>query len=89
MVEKIKTDVDRLLLDLKFKKSSILAKYIGIFCSFSKPEVLYLRPFVSFLPFHKFWEQNFMYFAHNHVETGPNYSHEIPNFLKYHMPLRA
>ena len=28
-----------------------------------------------------------MYFAHKHLETGPNYSHEIPNFLKYHMGL--
>ena len=31
MVEKIKMDVDRLLLVSKFKKSSILAKYISKF----------------------------------------------------------
>ena len=28
-----------------------------------------------------------MYFAQKHIETGPNCSHEIYNFLKYHMPL--
>ena len=31
MVEKIKTDVDRLLLVTKLKKSSVLAKYIENF----------------------------------------------------------
>ena len=31
MVEKIKTNIDRLLLDFKLKKSSILAKYISTF----------------------------------------------------------
>ena len=30
-----------------------------------------------------------MYFGHKHVETGPNCSHELATFLKYHiMPLR-
>ena len=28
-----------------------------------------------------------MYFGHKHVETGPNYSHELSTFLKYHMPV--
>ena len=28
-----------------------------------------------------------MYFAYKHVETGPNSSLEIPNFLMYHMLL--
>ena len=30
-----------------------------------------------------------MYFDHKHVETGPNCSHELSTFLKYHMPLRG
>ena len=54
MVEKIKTDVDRLLLVKKLKNSSILEKYIGKFCSLSKPKVVNLRPFLSFLLFPKF-----------------------------------
>ena len=28
-----------------------------------------------------------MYFGHKHVEIGPNCSHELATFLKYHMPL--
>ena len=28
-----------------------------------------------------------MYFRHKNVEIGPNCSHEIATFLKYHMPL--
>ena len=28
-----------------------------------------------------------MYFGHKHVETGPNCSHELVTFPKYHMPL--
>ena len=28
-----------------------------------------------------------MYFGHDRVKTGPNFSHELPTFLKYHMPL--
>ena len=28
-----------------------------------------------------------MYFGHKHIETGPNYLHELATFLKYHMPL--
>ena len=39
MVEKIKTDVDRLLFVSRLKKSSILSKYIGNFLSFSKPNI--------------------------------------------------
>ena len=29
-----------------------------------------------------------MYFGHKHVETEPNFSHELSTFLKYHMPLK-
>ena len=28
-----------------------------------------------------------MYSGHKHVETGPNCSHELATFLKYHMTL--
>ena len=28
-----------------------------------------------------------MYFGHKYVETGPNSSHELATFLKYHIPL--
>ena len=89
MLDKIKTDVDRLLLILIMKK-----KFVDIFCeielffSFSISKVVYLRPFLFYLPFPKFWKQNFMYFAHKHVETRTNCSHKLATFLKYHMPLR-
>ena len=89
MVENMKTDIDRLLLVSKLIKSSILLKYIGNFFSFSNPKVVYIRPFLSSLPFPKFWKENFMYFSHKRVETGPNCSHELATFLKYHMPLKA
>ena len=85
MAEKIKTDVNRLLMVSKMKKSSISQNILTNFCLWSIPKVVYLRPFLSSLPFSKFWKNFFMYCAHKHVETGPNSSHEIPNFLKYHM----
>ena len=34
--------------------------------------IIYLRPFVSSLPFHKFWTQNFMYFRHKYVKPKIN-----------------
>ena len=43
----------------------------------------------STIIFLEFWKQNFMYFGHKYVESGPNCSHEFATFLKYHMPLRA
>ena len=88
MLERMKTDVDRLLLVSKFRKSSSLAKYIGNFFPFSKPKVVYVRPFSSSLTFQKFWKQRFVYFGHKHLETGPNYSYELATLLKYHMPLK-
>ena len=30
-----------------------------------------------------------MYFGHQHVETGPNCSHELATFPKYHIPLKS
>ena len=81
MEEKIKMD--------EIEKSPILGKNISEnFCLPSKQKVVYLRPFLSSLPFLKFQKQNSMYFGHKHVETGPNCSHEFAIFLKYHMPLR-
>ena len=53
MVEKIKTNVDGLLLVQKIEKSSILAKSMENIFSLSQPKVVYLRPFSS-LPFSKF-----------------------------------
>ena len=83
MVDKIKTDVDTLHLVSKMKKSSISKNISTIFFSLSKPKVVYLRPFLSSLPFPNFFKQNFMYFAHKHVETGLNCSHG--NFYNFYM----
>ena len=68
MVEKMKTEVDRLLFVLIIRKNP---KYFvkPNFFSFLKSNVVYLRPFLSSLPFPKFWKKNFMYFEHKHVET--------------------
>ena len=68
MVEKIKTDLDILLvLKMKKKVRYILTKLN--FFSISKPKLVYLRLFLSSLPFPKFWKENFMYFSRKHVET--------------------
>ena len=50
----METGVARLFLVSKMKKSSILGKYIGNCLLLSKPKVVYLRPFLSSLPFPKF-----------------------------------
>ena len=86
MVEKIKTNVDGLLLVQKIEKSSILAKSMENIFSLSQPKVVYLRPFSS-LPFSKFWKQKLTCFGYKHVETGPSCSYKFATFLKYHMPL--
>ena len=80
MVEKI------IGIEKKFNFSKIYQK---VFVLFLKPKVVHLRPFLSSLPFPKFEKQNFIYFGHKHVETGPNSSHELATFLKHHMPLRG
>ena len=61
MAEKIKTDVDRLLLISKLKKSfrHILLN-LKLF-PILKSKVVYLRPFLFSLPFPKFSKENFMY----------------------------
>ena len=67
MVEKIKMDVDRLLLVSKLKKGF---RYILLkldFFSTSNSKVVHLRPFLSSLSFTKFQKQNFVYFRHKHV----------------------
>ena len=74
MVEKIKADVDRLLLVLTMKKN------VPIY--FAKIQ-LSTSVFIFSTKF-----PNFMYFGHKHVENGPNYSHKLVTFLKYHIPLR-
>ena len=69
MVEKIKTDLDRLLLILTMKKSfPMYSDGIELF-SISKPKVVYFSPFLSTLPSQKFRNENPMYFRHKHVET--------------------
>ena len=69
MVEKIKTDVDELLLVLTMKnKFLIYFAKIELF-SISYPKVVYLRPFLSSRTFPKFWKQNLMYFGHKDVKT--------------------
>ena len=75
-------DVDRLHLVSKIKKSLISQNIFVIFLLLSKPKVIYLHPFSYSVPFLKTWKQNFMYFGHKHVETGPNCSHELSTFLK-------
>ena len=87
MFEKIKTNVDRLLLVLKFKKSSILAKYMR-FSFIAKTKSSLSTSVFIFFTFLKLWKQRFMYFGHKHVETGPNYSYKLATFLNYHMPLK-
>ena len=81
IVEKIKLDIDRLLLVTKMKKSSILTKYTEKLFYIIKTKIL------SSLPFLKLWKHRFMYFRHKHVETGLNCSHEVSIFLKYHMSI--
>ena len=58
-----------------------LRKIYRTFFFIFKPKVVYLRTFLSFLPFFKFLQQRFVYFGHKHVETGPNYSYELATFL--------
>ena len=78
MLKKIKTGVDRPLLISKLKKKFNFSKlYQKFFFSSSKPIVVYLRPFLSFLLFLEFWKQLLIYFGHKHVETGANYSYEL------------
>ena len=61
ILEKIKADVDRLLLVLIVKKKfPIYFAEIYLF-SISKPKVAYLRPFLSSLPFHKFRKENSLF----------------------------
>ena len=69
MVEKMKTDVDRLLLILimgkKFPKYFVKLNFF----LFLKPNLVYLHSFLASPQFSKFLKQNFMYFRHKHVET--------------------
>ena len=58
MVDRIKTDVDRLLSVSKMKKSSILQNISEFFFSLSKLKVDYLRFFLSSLPFPQILDTN-------------------------------
>ena len=82
-------DVDKIHLVSKMKKRLISQNILEISFSLSKLKVVvYLRLFSSSLPFLRFQKQNFIYVEHRHVETGPNCSHDLATFLKYHMSLR-
>ena len=65
----METDVDRiplvLIMDTIFRKYFVKLNFF----SFSKPNVVYLRPFLTSLQLPKFGKQNFMYFGREHVET--------------------
>ena len=61
----MKTEIDRLLFVLITKKTSKIFCKIEFF-SFLKPNLVYLCPLLSFIPFPKFSKQNFMYFGHKH-----------------------
>ena len=50
------------------KKFSKIFCEIGLFFIF-KPNVVYLRSFLAFLQFSKFWKHIFMYFEHKYVKT--------------------
>ena len=81
-------DVDILLLVSKLKKKFNFRKMYRTFLfSLSKPKVVYLRPFLSSLPFSKFKKQNFMYFVQQREEIGPTSSHELATFHIYYVPL--
>ena len=89
MLEMIKTNVDRLLLVPKLKKSSILAKYIGecfliVETKSSLSPSVFMFSVISQILKIKFYV---LYFRYKNVETGANCSHKIAAFLKYHMPL--
>ena len=90
MVEKIKRNVDRLLLVSKMKKSSSLTKYIGNFFFTVKTKISQSTSVFIFSTISQIIKkQNFMYFEYKRVETGLNCSHELATFFKYHMPLRS
>ena len=83
MAEKIKTDLNKLLLDSKINKVQFQNNMPEKYFSLSKPKVVNLRIFLSSLSFPKFWKQNFIYFGLKHIKTGPNCSHKLVTFLKY------
>ena len=65
----MKTEADKLLLVLRTKRIFPINFAKIEFFSIYKPQVVYLRPFVSSQPFPKFSKQNYMYFGYKHVET--------------------
>ena len=108
IVEKLKTDVDRLLLVFKMKnslisqniseilllvskmkKSLISQNILEFFFSIIKTKSslsssVFIFSIISQIlktKFYVFWTQTC-------IEIGPNCSHELSTFPKYHMPLR-
>ena len=73
----------------KLKKSSISQNISTIFFIIKTKSILSASVFIfSFIFISQILETKFYDFVQKHVEIGPNCSHEIPNILKYHMPLR-
>ena len=68
MVEKIKKDADRLLLVMIIINFRYILLKLDFF-SILKLKLVYLRLFLSFLTFPKFWKQNVMYCGHKDIET--------------------
>ena len=70
MVGKMKTDVDKLPLVFTIRKK-ISIDFVKLnFFLFAKLQLVCLVRFrVLFLPFPKFWKQNFMYSVHKHVKN--------------------
>ena len=83
IVEKMKTDVDRLLLVSKMKKSSILGKYIRDFLFIIKTKSSLSTSVFIFVTISQILKTKC--YVHKHVGTGPNCSHELTTFIKYHM----
>ena len=72
MLEKIKTEVGRLLLVSRIKKSSILAKYIEIFFSIIKTKNTPSTSDFIFSNIFQILKTKFYIFGHKNVETGLN-----------------
>ena len=85
MVEKIKTEVDRLFLVLIIKKK-ISMDFVKLdFFSFFKPKVIYVR-FYLLYHFPNFENKILFILDTNMYKFKIN---KIFKFLKYHMPLKA
>ena len=74
----MKTNVDRLLLVSKLKKTSILAKYIGNLFFIVKTKSSISTSIITFSAISRIMKTKFyVLFRHKYIETGPNCSHEL------------